>query len=854
MTRFFDQNMLKGDNNGFALPDAKDHYAPDLEIEPVHTIINLQVDPWQKSVAGYCDITLRGNVVGGQTLALDAMNFESLTVEALESPAVTHRYDGAKIHLFWTKPFKLRESRRIRVSYSVTEPITGIVFSAPTKAQSEAPILAASDNESERARYWFPSVDFLTVRTTLEFFLTAKKELTILANGLLQTEVENTDGTKTAHWKLDYPCPSYLVCFAIGNFNRYDDETVDGIAISYFADQSYRAEDIHRTFAKTPEMLRWLPKKLGIAFPFPKYFQVAAREIGGAMENISLVSWDDQYVQDEIYASEIGYRIDLINIHEMTHSYFGDAVVSRDFAHVWLKESWATYFESVWLEDHVGKNAKDWQMYQEKLEYLSEADGNYTRPIVTRRYDSSWSMFDRHLYPGGAIRLNMLRKKLGDDKFWAGVHDYLKQNMGATTETVDFVRAMEQASGKNLGKWFDQWFHGLGYPKLKVEYSYNDKSAEATFTIQQMQVDKDKNISLFDVDLEILWRDKQGVDHLETVAISEERHVLVKKMEDPEVILLDPEQKIVATFEFNPGDVKLRAALLQAKTILGQVQAISELAKSGKRANIRAVKKFWSEKRYWGIRVHIFRELAKVHNGFAIEALARLLKREDHSMVMEEAAIACGQQRDPALRAVLLDKLKTKNLPYKARAAILSSIGKQNNPDDLPLLKNYTRDDSWRRLVSIGAWTGIGYLGGNEGFEFILENLNRDIGYFNEPVARASALAVCAAKMPDHLQRTAIEALIDLTRHASPNVRKSAATQLANLRATRAIPVIQALKNCQANQDAPMLERLIQSIHSGTTPTDEAIKARKQIEELESKLAKMETRLQEVEARNDATK
>ncbi|HCW76090.1 MAG TPA: hypothetical protein DHU63_06075 [Candidatus Marinimicrobia bacterium] len=851
MTRFFyDRNIFQTVKHGFTLPDAKEHYAPDLEIEPIHTRINLSVDPWQKSAAGFCDITLRGNVAGGQTLALDAMNFENLTVAALDSPVVSHRYDGSKIYLFWTKPFAADECRQIRVGYTVIEPVTGIVFSTPTNDQPDAPILAASDNESERGRYWFPSVDFMTVRTTLEFFLTAQKELTILANGFLADEVENTDGTKTAHWKLDYPCPSYLVCFAIGNFNRYDDETVDGIAIRYFADKSYRSEDIQRTFAKTPDMLRWLPKKLGIPFPFPKYYQVAVREIGGAMENISLVSWDDQFLQDELYAGEIGYRTDLVNIHEMTHSYFGDAVVSRDFAHVWLKESWATYMESVWLEDHFGKDAKDWQIYHEKLEYLSEADETYIRPIVTRRYDSSWSMFDRHLYPGGAIRLNMLREKLGDDKFWAGVQDYLRQNMGSTTETVDFVRAMENASGKNLGKWFDQWFHGLGYPKLKIEYCYHDQAAEATFIIEQTQVEKEKNIGLFDLDLEILWRDKQGVDHLETVRVSEARHVLVKKMDDPEFILIDPAQKIVATFEFNPGDVKLLSALHQATSILGQIQAISELAKTGKRANIQAVEKFWSKSLYWGIRIHIFRELAKVHNEFAINALSRLLKIEDHSMVLEHAAIACGQQRDPVLRAALLAKLETKNLLYKALAAILVSIGKQNQADDLELLSNYTGDDSWRRIVSVGAWTGIGYLGSETGFEMLLENLTVNVKFFNEQVARVTALALSAAKMPDHSQQQAIDALIDLTRSNSPNVRISAARELATLHASRAIPVIQALKTRQANQDAPLLERLIQQINSGTKPGEEAIKARKQIEELESKLAKLETRLQEVEARN----
>ena len=71
------------------------------------------------------------------------------------------------------------------------------------------------------------------------------------------------------------------------------------------------------------------------------------------MENISLVSWDERFVIDERLASEWTYLLDAVNVHEMAHSYFGDAVVCRDFAHAWLKESWATYIEQVWREDAV---------------------------------------------------------------------------------------------------------------------------------------------------------------------------------------------------------------------------------------------------------------------------------------------------------------------------------------------------------------------------------------------------------------------------------------------------------------------------------------------------------------------
>lgn len=61
------------------------------------------------------------------------------------------------------------------------------------------------------------------------------------------------------------------------------------------------------------------------------------------------------------------------------------------------------------------------QLYNDTVYYFEEADDDYERPIVTRRYDSSWSMYDGHLYQGGSIRLHMLRHYLGDDIFWQAV-------------------------------------------------------------------------------------------------------------------------------------------------------------------------------------------------------------------------------------------------------------------------------------------------------------------------------------------------------------------------------------------------------------------------------------------------
>jgi aminopeptidase N len=51
--------------------------------------------------------------------------------------------------------------------------------------------------------------------------------------------------------------------------------------------------------------------------PWSKYYQIALPPIRGAMENISLVTWIDTFIQDETYSLERKHLTDLVNIHEM---------------------------------------------------------------------------------------------------------------------------------------------------------------------------------------------------------------------------------------------------------------------------------------------------------------------------------------------------------------------------------------------------------------------------------------------------------------------------------------------------------------------------------------------------------
>jgi aminopeptidase N len=449
----------------FTTPGARAHFPPDLRLEPVHLSISLELDLETKGCQVAVEHTIRGNAVGATGIVLNGVALQGLQVIGGEHK-LQWTYDGEEIAITFADGFAMGETRQIRVEYAVHEPVTGLYFMGGSEARPDAPRYVVTDHETERARHWLATVDFPAVRPTLEWKIRTESAFTVVANGRLVDERPHDDGTKTAIWRQEQPCPSYLSCFIAGEFERYDDEPFKGAPISYFAPKPHRPEDLKRSFGRTGEMLAWMTERLGAKLPWPKYYQFAAYGIGGAMENISLVSWDDRFVLDETTHPELGWRVDQINLHEMAHTWFGDIIVCRDYAHAWLKESWATYMEACWLEHDEGRQGMYCDLYGDAEAYFEEADHKYKRPIVAREFNHSWNMYDRHLYPGGACRLHTLREHVGDEAFWHGVRAYVERYSGHVVETEDFRRVMEEHSGRSLVEFFDQWIFSPGYPLI----------------------------------------------------------------------------------------------------------------------------------------------------------------------------------------------------------------------------------------------------------------------------------------------------------------------------------------------------------------------------------------------------
>jgi aminopeptidase N len=834
-------------------PSLPPQYPPDLLLEPLHLDIDLFVDIASEQASGKVTTTVLARGDQADILVLDAVQFENIAVQDADGRELEWHYDGQKLSIKWADPFENGEQRRVVVAYKVIKPVDGLIFSQPDEAYPDQGWYAVTDHETERARYWLPCIDLPNVRTKLDFHLRADSQFTILANGFLVEEIEHDDDSKTAHWRLEQLCPSYLICFAVGDFVRVDDGVFDDgqkqIPVAYFCTREHTAEDLSRSLSPTREMMAWMTGKLAMPFPYPKYYQFAVPGIFGAMENISLVSWNDRVVQDETLALEAKYRADLVNLHEMAHSYFGDAIVCRDFAHTWLKESWAVYMEQCWLEDTATREERDYRYFDALHRYLREADNRYKRPIVTRHFKSSWEIFDRHTYPGGACRLHTLRKEIGDEVFWTAVRDYLQRYYGKVVETEHFRMVLEEHSGRSLGQFFDQWFFTAGYPDLKVSFRYDEKKQQGTFDIEQQQVDRENNIPPFVLNTEVGWV-IEGVEERMPVKLERERQTFVVRMAGaPDQVRFDPDGKVLHKLAFNPGDPLLRKQLTDAPDVIGRILAAQELVKINKHANIQAVVDAYSNEAFWGVRCEMAEALSKANHETAVAGLAQLAESEQHPLAMATLFRAAGSYRDSRILEALLIRLQG-DLPYQARQAALEAVGRQRQAAPLDLLLAASQQEGYNGIVQAGALTGLASTRCDEAVEQLLEQAPYGVTPVRARYAAVSGLGDIGQGQEKARREQIVETLSDLLRDPWWPVHISAARSLQLMKAVVAIPVLETYAKSLSYQDQVIVERMIGVMREADKSDGSVMK--KQVEELQERLRRLEDRVETLSAQNTA--
>ncbi len=171
--------------------------------------------------------------------------------------------------------------------------------------------------------------------------------------------------------------------------------------------------------------------------------------------------------------------------HEIAHQWFGNAVLVDYDGGNW-GEGLASYFSDD-LENEASGRA--WERRQRRMATYQDNVADRGKAFALSGFEGSIDRASKFIgYGKSAIVFHMLRRLLGDERFFAAVRGFVEENRGSAASWTDIRHAFEREAAADLGWFFTQWVDGDAMPGLALEKLYvapAGKEYELRFTVTQ---------------------------------------------------------------------------------------------------------------------------------------------------------------------------------------------------------------------------------------------------------------------------------------------------------------------------------------------------------------------------------
>jgi aminopeptidase N len=411
-------------------------------LEPLNAI-ELDLDP---------DLEIRGAALDGQSLTV-TRNEDAFTVQLPTELGVGGRATvsidyGGKPHVALAPPWH---------GGFVWSEVHGVPWFA-TAVQTEGCDL------------WWPCKDTYADKPDegVEVSITAPRGVKIASIGELVGVEEGEDGFDTWRWASRHAYAGYAIAINGGPYELIERD-YPGINGTTYPIQFWALPenvDKARKLVETDAVaaLQFFERMIG---PYPwgdeKAGFVETPHLG--MEHQTINGYGEQYKRGK-------HGFDQLLHHELAHEWFGNVMTHARPQDSWLHEGYASYMQSVYSEETVGRMAYFDRMFD------AYVNNEHCLPVANPDVGDVGEAFDnRDIYTKGAGMLHTLRNYIGEDAFWAGTRRLIYDTAEPWSLTYpipsryrttgDFIRIMSEEAGEDVSWLVETYLAEVGMPELQ---------------------------------------------------------------------------------------------------------------------------------------------------------------------------------------------------------------------------------------------------------------------------------------------------------------------------------------------------------------------------------------------------
>lgn len=463
----------------------------------------------------------------------------------------------------------------------------------------------------------------------------------LLSNGNKVDSGDLDGGRHFVQWQDPFPKPSYLFALVAGDFDversHYTTKSGRKVALEIFVDKG-NLDRAGFAMESLINSMRWDEQRFGLEYDLDIYMIVAVDFFNmGAMENKGLNIFNSKFVlANPATATDSDYHgIERVIGHEYFHNWTGNRVTCRDWFQLSLKEGLTVFRDQEFSSDLGSRGVNRINNVRTvRGPQFAEDAGPMAHPIRPDVVIEMNNFYTLTVYEKGSEVIRMMHTLLGEDAFQAGMRLYFERHDGSAATCDDFVQAMEDASGVDLGR-FRRWYSQSGTPELTVTDEYDVTSGIYRLHVSQHTPptqDQPQKLPLH-IPLDIELYDEQGA----VIALQYQGKAIGNVLD-----VLEAEQ----TFEFDRVPVKPVPSLL--RDFSAPVKLHYDYSDEGLAFLMRFARNEFAR---WDaaqmlINKAVIDGVARVQHGQGVELSRTLLAAF--------VAILEDEQLDPALKAEIL--------------------------------------------------------------------------------------------------------------------------------------------------------------------------------------------------------